>query len=49
MEVKTPDVTIKVTPDRTDPVETRIIDGVKYIMVCVDDDVEANGTMVTIR
>lgn len=48
-EVKTPDVTIKVTPDRTDLVETRIIDGVKYIMVCVDEDVEANGTRVAIR
>ena len=48
-EVKTPDVTIKVDPDRTDLVETRIINGVKYIVVCVDEDVEANGTRVTIR
>lgn len=48
-EVKTPDVTIKVSPERTDLIETRIIGGVKYILVCADDDVEANGTRVTIQ
>ena len=48
-EVKTPDVTIKVSPARTDLVETRIIDGVKYILVCADEDVEANGTRVAIQ
>lgn len=48
-EVKTPDVTIKVAPDRTNLVETRIIGGVKYILVCVDEDVEANGTRVAIK
>ena len=48
-EVKTPDVTIKVSPDRTDLVETRIINGVKYILVCADEDIEASGTRVTIQ
>lgn len=48
-EVKTADVTIKVSPDRTDLIDTLIIDGVKYILVCADEDVEANGTRVTIQ
>ena len=47
-EVKTPDVMIKVAPDRSDLIETRIIDGVKYIMICADEDVEVNGVNIHI-
>lgn len=32
LEVKTPDVTVKVNPDRNDLVKTEVIDGVKYIL-----------------
>ena len=39
---------IKVAPDRSDLIETRIIDGVKYIMVCADEDVEVNGVNIHI-
>ena len=42
-------MTIKVSPDRTDLIQTRIIGGVKYILVCADDDVEANGMRVAIQ
>ena len=40
------DVTIKVDPDRTDLVQTRIINGVKYILVRVEEGVEVNGVSI---
>ena len=48
-EIKTPDVAIKVAPDRADLIETRIIGGVKYIMICADEDVEVNGVSIHIK
>jgi len=47
-EIKTPDVVIKVDPTRADLIETRIIGGVKYILVCADENVEVNGVNITI-
>ena len=47
-EVKTPDVVIKVDPTRSDLIETRVIGGVKYIMICADEDVEVNGVSIHI-
>ena len=48
-EVKTPDVIIKCDPARSDLIETRIIGGVKYIMICAYEDVEVNGVNITIQ
>ena len=48
-EIKTPDVVIKVDPTRSDLIETRVIGGVKYIMICADEDVEANGGSIHIK
>ncbi len=48
LEVKTPDVTIKVTPGRGDLVETRVIDGARYILIRAEDGVEVNGVPVYI-
>ena len=48
-EVKTPDVVIKCDPARSDLIETRIIGGVKYILICADEDVEVNGVNITIK
>lgn len=48
-EVKTPDVSIKVNPERLDLIETRIIGGVKYIMICADENVEVNGVNINIQ
>lgn len=42
LKVKTPEVTIKVNPGHTDLIDTKIIDGVKYIMIRADD-AEVNG------
>lgn len=47
-EVCTPDITIKVNPERKDLVKTRIIDGVKYIMIRADDNVVVNGVNINI-
>ncbi len=49
MELKTPDVVIKVNPERGDLLETRVIDGVKYILVRADDDVSVNGIDIEIK
>lgn len=48
-EVRTPDVSIKVAPERTDLIETRIIGGVKYILICAEEDVEVNGVSIHIE
>ena len=48
-EIKTPDVTIQVAPDRTDLIETRIIGGVKYILICAEEDVQVNGVSIHIE
>ena len=47
-EVHTPDVSIKVAPERSDLIETRVIGGVKYILICADEDVEVNGVSIHI-
>ena len=47
-EIHTPDVSIKVAPERSDLIETRVIAGVKYILICADEDVEVNGVSIHI-
>lgn len=41
--VKTPDVTIKVSPDRADMVDTMVINSRQCIVIAVDDHVTVNG------
>lgn len=45
-EIATPDVKVTVNPQRTDLVETKIIDGVPYLMIEINDLVEVNGIQV---
>lgn len=45
-EVATPDVKVTVNPQRTDLVETKVIDGVPYLMIEINDLVEVNGIQV---
>ena len=47
-EVRTPDIVIKVSPDRSDLIKTQIIDGKKYIMIRAEDNVEVNGVPIKI-
>jgi len=47
-EIHTPDVSIRVDPTRSDLIETRVIGGVKYILICAEEDVEVNGVSIHI-
>ena len=47
-EINMPDISIKVSPEKADLIETRVIGGVKYIMICADEDVEVNGVRINI-
>lgn len=47
-EVRTPNVVIKVDPAHSDLVETRVINGSKYILIRADEGVEVNGVNVSI-
>ncbi|MBR7185752.1 MAG: DUF4317 domain-containing protein [Clostridia bacterium] len=47
--VKTPDVVIQVNPEASDLVQTRIIDGEKYILIRAEAGVEVNGLPIKIR
>ena len=49
LEVRTPDVKIQVPPERGDLVETRIIDGVGYILIRAEGGVEVNGVPVRFK
>ena len=46
-EIKTPDVVVQVKPDRTDLVETRMIDNVPYLLITLSDSVQVNGIDVS--
>ena len=48
MEVKTPDVTIRVNPDRPELVETRTLNGARYILIRAEEGVEVNGVTIQI-
>ena len=46
-EVKTPDVVIKVNPERTDLVNTKLVDGRQCLVIELDGNIEVNG--ITVR
>lgn len=48
INVNTPDVSIKISPDRSDLIQTRMIDGVRYILIRAENGVEVNGVDVNI-
>ena len=45
-EIRTPDVIVKVNPERTDLVETRMLDGRECLVIELNDQVEVNGIQV---
>lgn len=45
-EVKTPDVIVKVNPERAELVQTKIVDGRKCLVIEINDQVEVNGIAV---
>lgn len=46
LEVRTPDVIVKVSPEKAALVETKVIDGLSYLMIQIDDYVEVNGVPI---
>jgi hypothetical protein len=48
-EVKTPDVSIKVSPEHRDVISTQIIGDTKYVMIRVTGPVEVNGISIEIE
>ena len=44
--IETPDVVIKVSPERSDLVEQKIIDGIPYLVIPMTTDVEVNGVRI---
>ena len=48
IQLSTPDVIIKVAPDRSDLIEARVIGGVKYILINAEEDVTVNGVSIHI-
>ena len=48
-EIATPDVSIKVNPECSDLIETRVIGGVKYLLIPADENVEVNGVPIHIQ
>ena len=47
-EVKTPDVTIKVSPEKSYLLETRVIEGTRYVLIRAEEGVEVNGVGIKI-
>jgi hypothetical protein len=47
-EVRTPDVVVQVNPERSDLIETRVIDGQRYILIRAEEGVEVNGVNIAI-
>lgn len=48
LALRTPDVTIQVNPERSDLIETRVINGARYILIRAEDGVEVNGVNIHI-
>lgn len=48
-EVVTPEIKITVAPENSYLIETRILDGRKYLLIPADEGVEVNGISVTIH
>ncbi len=48
LELETSDIKVKIAPERGDLIETRIIDGVKYVLIRADEDIMVNGVLINI-
>ncbi len=49
IEIDTPDVVIRVNPERGDLVDTRIIDGARYILIRAEENVKVSGITIHIN
>jgi len=49
LEVVTPDVQIRIAPGKGDLLQTRILGGVKYLLIRAEENVEVNGVPIFIQ
>ena len=49
LELASADISIKINPERSELIKTRIIDGVKYILIRADEEIELNGVPININ
>ena len=49
LELKNADISIKINPERGELVKTQVIDGVKYILIRADEEIEVNGVPINIE
>lgn len=49
LELKNADISIKINPERGELVKTQVIDGVKYILIRADEEIEVNGIPINIE
>lgn len=48
LELTGADISIRINPERSELVETRVIDGVRYILIRADEEIEVNGVPINI-
>ena len=46
-EVETPDVVVKIDPERAELIETKVIDGRKCLVIPMEGEIEVNGICST--
>ena len=49
LEFKNDDIQIKINPDRADLIDVKVVDGVKYIVIRIEQGVEYNGIDIKIK
>ena len=48
-ELKTSEIMIKAKPELGDLIETRVIDGVKYVLIRADEEITVNGVPIAVK
>lgn len=48
-EVKTPEISIKVSPEYSSLIETKMVDGKKCLVIAISDNIEVNGINVNVN
>lgn len=48
LEITGDDISIKINPEHGDIVKTRVIDGIKYLLIRADGNIEVNGVTISV-
>ena len=47
LDIHTPDISIRISPDRSDLIEERIIDGRRCLVIPITDELTVNGIRIS--